>query len=50
MSSEREALFNSSDLGDLKGGAAPFFNTLLALLQLAPRLPALPYHPAANTD
>ena len=29
MPSEREALFNGSDLGDLKGGAAPFFNTLL---------------------
>jgi len=29
MPSEREALFNGSGLGDLKGGAAPFFNTLL---------------------
>jgi len=30
MPSEREALFNSSGLGDLKGGAAFFVNTLLA--------------------
>jgi len=29
MPSQREALFNSPDLGDIKGGAAPFFNTLL---------------------
>ena len=30
MRSQREALFNSPDLGDLKGGAAPFFDILLA--------------------
>jgi len=26
---QREAFFNSPDLGDQKGGIAPFFNTLL---------------------
>ena len=26
---QREAVFGRPDLGDLKGGVAPFFNTLL---------------------
>jgi len=29
VSSQGEAVFNSPDLGDLKGGIAPFFDTLL---------------------
>ena len=29
MPSQSEAFFNSPDLGDLKGGAAPFFVILL---------------------
>ena len=27
--SNREGFFNNPDLGDIKGGVAPFFNTLL---------------------
>ena len=29
--SQKEVIFNSPDMGDLKGGVAPFFNTLLML-------------------
>ena len=28
MPDQREALFNSPDLGDFQGGVAPFFSTL----------------------
>jgi len=35
--SQWEALFNSPDLGDLKGGVAPFFNTLLDPTLTLPR-------------
>jgi hypothetical protein len=30
LHSQGDAFFNSTNLGDIKGGIAPFFNTLLA--------------------